>query len=144
MNYFSTTEFCLSNQKGRILARAGDRLAAHHPIYDHIGTVNFDGRIWACSRKFDGVRLVNYEDFAGGQRVSNQGNVGNLSPLTVLQNYFELQGDGYDVVTKNCEHIDNYARGLGYRSKQLVGAGVVAATCLILAFALKRSTVSGR
>ena len=124
-------------------AHAGDRLVANHAFYNHIGTVNYDGRVWACSRKFNGVRLVKYTDFAGGMKVSNHGKIGNLPPHVVLANYAALQGDGYDVLSKNCEQIDNYVRGLGYSSKQVLIAGAaILSVGLLVAATYKTSSAN--
>ena len=140
---FNTHIHYLKNEHGIVVARAGDRLVAHHGLYDHIGTLNYDGRVWACSRKYNGVRLVNYTDFAGGMKVSNHGNVGNLPPHTVLANYAALQGNGYSVFSKNCEQIDNYVRGLGYSSKQVLVAGVaLLSVSLIVASAYNARTAN--
>ena len=90
---------------GQHIGKAGDKLAAHHPLYDHVGALNYDGRVWACSNKFNGVRLVTLEEFAGGMKVSNLGFVGKHSREQVLANYEALAGNGYNLLSKNCEHI---------------------------------------
>ena len=110
---------CLTNAHGEVIGRAGDRVVAHHPLFDHPGTINYDGRVWACSWKFNGIRLVSFEDFSGGQPVTNQGNIGNKSREEILNHYRMIEGDGYGLLTKNCEHIDNHVRGLGYSSPQV-------------------------
>ena len=115
------------------IGRAGDKLAAHHPLYDHVGALNYDGRVWACSNKFNGVRLVTLEQFAGGKKISNLGFVGNHSRDQVLANYEALAGNGYNLLSKNCEHIDNFVRGLGYYSRQLQVAGIALAGLLLVA-----------
>ena len=95
MNY-NTTELNEVLHNGVYVGKAGDKLAAHHPYYNHVGTLNYDGRVWACSNKFNGVRLVTLEEFAGGKKVSNLGFVGNRSRDQVLANYEALSGNGYN------------------------------------------------
>lgn len=138
MTNFYTTELSDIFLNGHCIGKAGDKLAAHHLWGDHVGTLNYDGRVWACSNKFDGVRLVTLQDFSDGKKVSNLGFVGNRSREQVLANYEALAGKGYDVLSKNCEHIDNFVRGLGYYSRQIQVAGIVLAGLFLVA-AAKRS-----
>ena len=132
-NYYNNAKRYEVFDDGKLIGRAGDRLAAHHPWGDHIGTLNYDGRVWSCSSRSQGVRLVTLQEFSGGKQVSNVGYVGNLQRQDVLNNYVTLQGNGYSVFFKNCEHIDNYVRGLGYVSPQLKRAGLVLGAVLLIA-----------
>jgi len=134
MSFLNTT-FQTDTRDGNFLGRAGDRLAAHHIWGDHLGTLNYDGRVWACSYRFKGIRLVSFEDFSGGKAVTNLGHVGNLSRKEVLDNYSKLAGKNYDILVRNCEHIDNYVRGLGYTSPQIARAALLVASLVLIAAA---------
>ena len=120
------------------IGRAGDRLRAKHLWGDHIGTLNWDGRVWAASKKFNGIRLVCLRDFLGGAPLENEGHIGHLSRQQVLASYAALESEGYCVWTKNCEHIDNYVRGLGYTSPQIKTALLVSVTTVLLIAANRR------
>ena len=134
IKYYTTGLHDVSHD-GKRIGIAGDKLAAHHLWGDHVGTLNYDGRVWACSNKFNGVRLVTLEEFAGGKKVSNLGFVGTHSREQVLANYEALAGNGYNLISKNCEHIDNFVRGLGYYSRQLQVAGIALAGLFLVAAA---------
>lgn len=127
----------LFNSAGQVIGIAGDRLEAHHIWGRHVGTLNWDGRVWACSKKYNGVRLVSFEAFSGGKAVTNLGNIGRVSREDILAHYALLDSDGYGELDKNCEHIDNYVRGLGYKSPQIENALLVGFGSLLLAAALR-------
>jgi len=120
------------------VGRPGDRLRVKHFWGDHVGTLNWDGRVWAASRKFWGVRLVTLEEFKGGAEIQNEGNLGNCSRADILNHYTNLESDGYCVFTKNCEHIDNHVRGLGYKSPQIVTALLIGTAALFLVAASRK------
>lgn len=128
----------LYNAAGHAIGRAGDRLVSDHFVYYHKGTLNWDGRVWACSRKFNGIRLVSFEDFAGDQPVTNHGNIGLKSREKILSHYSMLESDGYNLLSKNCGHVDNYVRGLGYKSEQVNFVLGAAFLSLFLITATKR------
>jgi len=136
MTYFDFNLPTFVDHHNRYIGRPGDRLRADHWWGQHVGTLNWDGRVWAASKKFNGIRLVNFDAFSDGKPVTNEGNVGTNSRTEVLENYAALESDGYCVFTKNCEHIDNFVRGLRYKSPQVATALFVAATaCLVIASA---------
>jgi len=120
---------------GRPVGRAGDRLRARHFWGDHVGTLNYDGRVWAASNRFKGIRLVSLADFCGGKSIINEGCVGNKNRTEILNSYAALESDGYCVLSKNCEHIDNFVRGVGYKSPQIFTVGLIAAGAIFLAAA---------
>ena len=139
MNFYS--EYNLStfyDRDNSYVGRAGDRLRAKHFWGDHVGTLNWDGRVWAASRKFRGIRLVTLEEFRGGADLINEGNLGQYSRADILIHYANLESDGYCLFTKNCEHIDNHIRGLGYKSPQMGKALLVGAGALLLVAAAKK------
>ena len=116
-NEYNLTTFF--DQHNRYLGRPADRLRVKHWWGDHVGSLNWDGRVWAASRAYRGIRLVNLNAFTGGGSLINEGHIGINSRSRVLESYAALESEGYCVLTKNCEHIDNFVRGLGYRSPQI-------------------------
>ena len=97
----------------------GDKLRAKHDLYDHIGTMGYNGLIYAGSRKFGRVSLVTLEQFRGGKALFNEGHVGPLSVHQIIARYQALLDRKYDLIFSNCEHTDNWARGLGWQSEQV-------------------------
>ena len=141
--YFSAPEtYQYQNlRKIAFFGHPGDKLRARHPLFDHVGTLNWDGRVWAASNRFQGIRLVSLEDFLGAGELINEGHIGPRSRTDVLRCYEEIASDGYCVLSKNCEHIDNHARGLGYCSPQMddvLKVAAVTALSLLLIAAIAR------
>ncbi len=98
------------------LGQPGDRLRVKFLGFDHIGTLAHDGRIYAASRKSGKVSIVTPEQFSGGREILNDGQIGSCSK--VFANYKAVLGEPYDLLSANCEHYDNWARGLGWKSEQ--------------------------
>ncbi len=118
--------------------RPGDRLRVKRDGYDHIGTYGYDGLVYAASRKFRGVSKVTLEQFSGGREILNDEQVGPLLCRQIIANYEALLGRPYNLLSANCEHYDNWARGLGWKSEQVDLAKDVAlltalASCAVLA-----------
>ena len=133
-----TFQFTLSNHN---IAHPGDKLRARHDFYDHVGTLGYDGLIYAGSSKFGRVTKTTFEQFSGGKEVINEGQVGPLSVDEVITRYEAVLNKPYDLAFSNCEHTDNWARGLGWYSEQVsnvVAAALVGALAGLAIVAVSR------
>lgn len=123
--------FVTPSISNRLGIRPGDKLRAQHELYDHVGTAGYDGFIYAASFKFGKVTKTSLEHFSGGKAVINEGHIGPLSVGEVISRYEAVLNNPYDLLFSNCEHTDNWARGLGWSSEQ-VGNAVVGSLAGIL------------
>ena len=119
------------------MLRYGDRVRTDRGLYSHVGTVDFDGRIWANSAKFGGVTKVTPWEFSEGREIHNDGQVGIYHPSQVMDRFRRIAGTPYDLVRFNCEHANNWAHGLMPKSSQIEGAIMLGLACLIVAGAVK-------
>ena len=111
---------------------AGDKLRARHELYDHVGTVGYDGLIYAASFKFGKVTKTSFEQFSGGKTVTNEGHVGPLSVEEVINRYESILNNPYGLINSNCEHTDNWARGLGWKSEQVKNVALAACVAVLM------------
>lgn len=116
--------------------RPGDRVRVRIGIYDHVGTVAEDGWIWANSFRQGGVRKVSPRAFAGGRPILNDG-PGPRHARAALAEFEAREGEPYDLLRNNCEHVQNGVHGLGHYSPQMRGV-VKSAAILAARWWLKR------
>lgn len=132
-------EFQNPFQSTQFFAEPGDKLRVKHDLYDHVGTMGYNGLIYAGSRKSGKVTAVTPDVFSAGKMIINEGFVGNRTTAEVIQTYEALMEKEYCVISSNCEHTDNYARGLGWRSEQVqnaiysIGAGLLLGAVIVTA-----------
>lgn len=112
----------VSSDWPNFFAQPGDKLRVKHDLYDHVGTMGYDGLIFAGSRKSGKVTAVAPEVFSAGKQILNEGHIGHKTAFEVIATYQALMNKSYCVVSSNCEHTDNYARGLGWKSEQVENA----------------------
>jgi len=134
--------FYVGEVQSHFIAQPGDKLRVVREFYDHVGTMGYDGLIYAGSAKYGRVCKVTPEQFSDGFPIVNQGRVGPRSTEEIIDIYEMLLDNPYGLVFSNCEHTDNYARGLGWKSEQvddiLFYAGVGVAAALIIVAISKR------
>lgn len=104
-------------------------------LFDHVGSADGNGMIYAKSRKYGCLCLVTPFQFSSGRPIENEGQVGIYPPWYVLQVLHSKLGEPYDLLNGNCEHANNEAHGLGHVSPQIddlllglcIGAAIVVA-----------------
>jgi len=119
---------------GEVSARPGDKLRVKHDLYDHVGTLGYDGLIYAASFKFRRVTKATFVQFSGGKQILNEGHVGPLPVSEVINRYEAMIDNPYDLLFSNCEHTDNWARGFGWNSEQVNNVIVGAAIGAVIGF----------
>jgi len=100
-------------------AASADRLRTDCGFYDHVGTADGNGMIYAKSRKYGCLRLVTPYQFSEGRPIHNEGQVGIYPSWYVLKRLHSKLGEPYDFLNGNCEHANNEAHGLGRVSPQI-------------------------
>ena len=106
-----------------IYFQPGDRVFTDCGAYRHVGTVSERRWIYANSRKYGQLCEVPPFEFSNGRSIKNEGFIGLRTRLEVLQHLKARLGTPYRLLDSNCEHSNNEAHGLGWRSPQIENIG---------------------